>query len=443
MKPLRKPTSDEPDRDPAVGQKAPAGHPAHLWLFALLAAWTVAALSQVLPFLRLSGGDFANLHRGAAALVAGESAFARPELDYPPLVPVLLAPLGLLSLETARLVWLALSLMAVVLAMLAVWRLAGRDLAATCAVAIVLLVDGSATPNLAIGQVNPVLLLLLALALLLHRSRPALAAAAVGLAAALKIWPGLLLLSWIPGARLAGSDRSDRSDHATAYRAAGGAVLVWALLVALPFGVLAVATPPPHLPLAHGYWFGTPALLNFSAPAAVLRASYGWQPGSALPRDWVDGVSSAWSLAPGRQRISAATSLVLLGAGLAALFVRLRRVGRSAAGPEIACALVALALVAAPIAWYHYQLLQLPAFVLALAPALRARRWAASVALAGTLLALTHHELVVAAVQLFVPLPVTAYYLTGMLLPLLGTAWCVSRLLAIGGDGTRRAIAAD
>ncbi|MEO8198100.1 MAG: glycosyltransferase 87 family protein [Thermoanaerobaculia bacterium] len=406
----------------------PARSAAVLWLGVLLVAWAIAALSRVLPYLPTSGGDFANLHRGAAALVAGESAYVRPELDYPPLVPVVLAPLGLLSLEAARYVWLGLSLLAVLAAMVALWRLASGDLAATCAVAVVLALDGSAIPNLALGQMNPILLLLVALALLLHRARPAGAAAAVGCAAALKIWPGLLLLSWLPGERTA------------RFRATRTGLLVGSLLVALPLGVLMIATPPPHLPIAHGYWLGTPALLNFSAPAAVLRASYGWKSASELPRDWVDGVNSSWRLAPPRQHLSVAISLAVLAAGLAALWLRLRSCRRRAAttGPErsqavdLVSALVALALVAAPIAWYHYQLLQLPAFVLAVAVALRRRRWGIATALAATLLALTHHELVVAAVQLFAPHPATALYLTGILLPLLGAAWYVSRLAAIG-----------
>jgi hypothetical protein len=407
-----------PSAEPAIDP--PGARPAALWFRMLLVAWTLVALVRVVPYLATSGGDFENLHRGAAALARGESAFARAELDYPPLVPVLLAPLGLLSLDTARVVWLALSLAALLAALEAIWRLAGRDLAASAAVAVVLAFDGTAIPNLALGQVNPLLLVLIAVALLAHRARPAGAGALVGLAAALKIWPGLLLLSWLPAAP-------------AARRLAGrSALLAGALLVALPLGLLVLATPPPHLPVAHGYWLGTPAVLNFSAPAAVLRASYGWRPGEELPRDWVDGVNSNWRLAPERQRLSVAVALGLLAAGLTALFLRVRRNGRAPSGPGLAGALVALALVAAPIAWYHYQLLQLPAFVLALAGALRRGRWATVCALGATLLVLTRHELVAAALRAVAPLPENALYLTGVVLPLVGAAWFLVQLAALG-----------
>lgn len=395
------------------------------------------ALYRVTPYLAQSGGDFANLHRGAAALVAGESAFARPELDYPPLVPVLLAPLGLLPLAEARAVWLGLSLAALAAALVLIWRVAGGDSVASCAVVAVIVLDGSAVPNLALGQLHPLLLLLLAVALHLHAARPRLAAAAVGLAAALKIWPGLLLLSWVrPRAT---------SGWADTLRSWQSGVLTCVLLVLLPWTALVLATPPPHLPLAHGYWLGTPALLNFSAPAAALRASYGWQPGAALPADWVAGVNSSWSLAAARQRIPVVVSMLVLAGGLAVLFLRLRKSRRNANprqaagdfGVDIVGALVALALVAAPISWYHYQLLQLPAFVLALAGALRSRRWGGAAAIAACTLALTRHEWVVAALRLFAPDPTTALYFTGFVMPLVGAAWFASRVLAIGRSRRR------
>lgn len=429
-------------------------------LCCLLAAESAVALVRVLPFLQTRGGDFANLHRGAAAMLAGASAFSRPELDYPPLVPVLLAPLALLPLAEAREVWLGLSLLALLVAAWATWRLAGGDIGACWALGAVLVLEGSVLPNLALGQTNPLLLMLFALALLFHGSHPRRAAAMVGLAAAWKVWPGILLLSWLPGslrpsdsalsrgAKTGDAGRRPRPPGlavADAARIWGSGLGVWALGVALPWALLAIATAPPHLPLARGYWLGTPALLNFSAPAAVLRATYDWRSGSPPPADWEAGVSASWVLARDRQLVSAGVSLLVLAAGLAALGWRLSRLrsrrSRTAAGGEptlgrdIACALVALAIVAAPISWYHYQLLQLPAFVLALGGALRTRRWGVAVALAAVVLTLTRHEWVVGLVQLFAPDSPTALYWTGILLPLVGAAWFGSRVLAIGASG--------
>ena len=76
---------------------------------------------------------------------------------------------------------------------------------------------------------------------------------------------------------------------------------------------------------------------------------------------------------------------------------------------------------------------------MALAAALRARRWPAALAIAAGVLTLTRHELVVSAVRLFAPDPTTALYFAGFVMPLLGAAWFASRVLAIGrGDGGDR-----
>jgi hypothetical protein len=402
-----------------------------------LVSWTAIVLVRVLPFLPTSGGDFEHFHRSAAALVAGESAYASPDFDYPPLAPVLLAPLGRLPLGEARIVWLALSLAAVLGAVWATWRLAGGDLAAAGALVAVLALEGTAIPNLGVGQTNPLLLLLLALALFSLAARPSLAAASLGFAAALKVWPGMLLLAWIAPAGEPGYRR-------VGLRSALAGLGAWALGVFLPAAVLLLATPPPHLSLAHGFWLGSPAMLNFSAPAAALRASYGWAPGTPLPADWEAGVRASWVLGEERQLFSVAFSLLVLGAGLGAVLWRLRRVHSTAAGesavpspPDLArqtfCALVALALLAAPISWYHYQLLQLPAFGLVLALALRERRWASALLVLAGVLALTRHEL---WVRLFAGLgtePRTALYWTGFLVPTVALIWFAALVRRIGG----------
>ena len=368
---------------------------------------------------------------------------------------MLLAPFALLPLDEARIAWLLLSMAAVLAAMLATWRLAGGDVTAACAVGGVLALDGTALPNLAVGQTNPFLLLLVAMALLLFQTRPRWAAAAIGLAAALKLWPGLLLLSWPPG--LAGRDAAAdparggplrRWLGSEASRCWRSGLASWALFIVLPWAVLFLFTTPPHLPVSHGYWLGTPAVLNFSAPAAVLRASYDWEPGAPLPHDWEAGVSATWVLSRERQGIAVATSLLILAAGLAVILWRRWRLDREGSGrargdatpgSDTVIALVALALVAAPISWYHYQVLQLPAFALAFAGALRARRWAAALAIALLALALTRHEWVVTVVELFESDPATALYFTGGLMPLFGVVWFVSRVLAIGEPGAGRA----
>ena len=49
--------------------------------------------------------DFTFHHRAAAHLAQGKSPFALPNHDYPPLLGVLLMPLGVLPLPVARLAW--------------------------------------------------------------------------------------------------------------------------------------------------------------------------------------------------------------------------------------------------------------------------------------------------------------------------------------------------
>ncbi|MEO8276244.1 MAG: glycosyltransferase family 87 protein [Thermoanaerobaculia bacterium] len=394
---------------------------------------SAATLARVLPYLHLSGGDFEIFHQIATALIHGGSVYARPEFDYPPLAAVLVGPLGFLPLFEARVVWLAISLCALLLAWVWTWRLAGADGTATWAVVLVIVLEGSSAPNLALGQFNPLILGLVAMSLLDLAARPVRSATAIGVAAAIKIWPALLLFAWIPW-------RPSGRRPAAAILAGAG---IAALGVLLPALFLFATTGPPHVALAHGFWFGSPALLNFSAPAAALRASYSWSAGAALPPDWQDGVRASWSLAPAGRQLSLAVSILVLLAGLAAIVWRRRRASpgdRRGEETESASttratllALVALALLAAPISWYHYQLLEVPAFVLVLTARLRKRRWISGAWVALAVVALTRHELVSAVLQRvdFNPDPDLALYRTGQLTTLVGAIWFVVLLLRI------------
>jgi hypothetical protein len=176
------------------------------------------------------------------------------------------------------------------------------------------------------------------------------AAVAIGLATALKLWPGVLLLALAPHWR----------------RVAGGfAVLAFVALSWLPLLWL----PPPHSPARPGYWAGNPALLNFSLPAVALRLADPPVPGETLPLSWRNGNDSLAFKLPARQAVlSVGLAGLLLALGAAILLWAARRAGPGAELPAMAAA-VSLALLASPISWYHYQLLQLPGL------ALLARRW--------------------------------------------------------------------
>jgi hypothetical protein len=126
---------------------------------------------------------------------------------------------------------------------------------------------------------------------------------------------------------------------------------------------------------------GTPALLNFSLPAAALRATYRWNGEGPMPADWERGTHpAALRLAPFRRHLSVAVSLAALAVGLATLGMRRSWVaaqGRrgSLDEPATLAYLAGLAVVASPVAWYHYQLFLLPGAALVAAACLHRRAY--------------------------------------------------------------------
>jgi Glycosyltransferase family 87 len=315
----------------------------------------------VWPFLSRSRGDFGYQYPAAKALLDSASPFGAPWYDYPPLAPVLLAPLALLPFEQARVTWFLLGQACLLGAALLLVRPLGRAVheqtpvpgarAAALAVGLVWLCAGTLQENLALGQWNPVLLLLLALAWRLEAANPGRAAAVLGVAAGIKIWPGLLLAASLLQQR---------------WRAFAQGLAATAAALILPGLTIALTVPPPHLPVHGHFWMGSPAPLNLSLPAAVLRATYlDEEPGpTGIPHDWEIGDNTELlDLTPSRRTLSVAVSLAVLAAGLGVLVWKTgwpRRPRCTTDGLPLLAALVALALLAAPLAWYHYQLLQLP-----------------------------------------------------------------------------------
>jgi alpha-1,2-mannosyltransferase len=331
-----------------------------LLLFAALYLYRTGP--EVWSYVIRTPGDFGYNYQAAAALLRGESPF-RPDFAYPGIVPLLLAPLARLPIEPARIVWYLLSQAALIGAALCLFRPLGGDGAALIALGALWSAAGTVPENLALGQMNPILLLLIALAMRWILSAPGRAGAALGAAAALKVWPGVLLLPFV---------RRERR------RGLALGLAIAAFSVVLPWAVYRAFLPPPYSPVAAKYWMGTPAPLNFSLPAAVLRVSYRGS-ASGEPRDWVVGNNPAvLRLAAWRRDLSAAVSLALLAAGLAAWRLRVSRTAaRGMASPRddltALAYLTVLCVVASPISWYHYQLLLLPAGALLVAGSLRRR----------------------------------------------------------------------
>lgn len=311
--------------------------------------------------LAVRPGDFGHYFAATRSLAAGGTPYTVAGFDYPPLPAFLLLPLAGLEELAARQVWLCVGQVCLLAAAGLLWRLLGGGRGTLLVVAAVWCLAGTVAENLVLGQVSPLLLLLLVLCLWgLDRGRPAWSGAAVGAAAALKLWPAVLF-----GVHaLAGQRRA----------LAGGGVALLLLLV-LPWG-LVFTLPAPHLPQAAGYWMGTPALLSFSLPAVALRLADPPAGRGALPRNWLRGNDPrALELPPGRQALAVGVAALTLALGGLTLGRRWRGRRKEAPAAErqnlllAATALVALALAASPIAWYHYQLLQLPGV------ALLASRW--------------------------------------------------------------------
>jgi hypothetical protein len=324
-----------------------------VWLLGIvfLGAYVYRNGLVVWPFLLRSPGDFVHFHTAGQALLQGESPYAE-WLAYPPLLPLLMAPFGALDFQTARIAWFLLSHVCILGAALLLWRPLGADIPAFAAIAAVWGLGGAAQETLGLGQVTPLLLLLVAWAFRTDSARPGRSAAALGLAAAVKLWPGLLLAADLrPGRR----------------RALLIGIGTAALGIAIPLVLLVTLTPPPWTPRNAGFWMGTPAPLNVSLPATVLRLTYE-RAGDEIPADWQAGTHPRIELPAWRQAVTAGTAAATLLLGLAAALAFRSRL-------HLLAALVALALLASPISWYHYQMMQFPGLALLTAEALRSRAW--------------------------------------------------------------------
>jgi hypothetical protein len=300
--------------------------------------------------------DFRHYYDAAARILAGLSPYEVGGFDYPPLTALIVLPVAWLPCPQARIAWLLVNWLCLVAAGLLLARTLGGDRAAWVTVAACWALCGTVAENLVLGQVHPLLLLLLVLAWWgSSRGRGGVVAGAIGAATALKLWPGVLLIAMAPFHR--------RRAVAAAAVALAVLALSWLPMLWLP---------PPHSPVKAHYWLGTPSLFNFSLPAVALRLADPPAPGQVLPVSWRGGNDPlTFELPPRQAALSAGVAGLLLVLGGAVLLWAALGAGPGGEGELHAlAAAVSLALVASPISWYHYQLLQLPGL------ALLARRWA-------------------------------------------------------------------
>lgn len=289
-----------------------------------------------------SASDFRPYYRAAQHIVHGESPYLADGYIYPPLLAFVLAPLGLLEFAPAQLCWFVLSQFFLIASAMLLWRRFGRDWPSACWIAFVWAAGGAADESLTRGQVGPLLTLLVVLAMT-GRS------AAIGVGFAIKLFPGLLGVAVL-------LRRERRAIVAMLLSGVGALLLPWLAVAVLLRGPAGVSTG--------GAWTGTPALLSWSLPSAVLRLlDANWEHGMDLYRFRLPIEQSA---------VSVGVAVLTLAIGL----VVLMRFTETQLPWRIA-ALVALALAATPIGWSHYQVLQYPGVALLLIHAWRKRNWRA------------------------------------------------------------------
>jgi hypothetical protein len=301
--------------------------------------------------------DFRFYYYAAQHILHGESPFLTADYIYPPLLACLLVPLAAFDYFTARWIWFVFSHACLLTAAYLLWRRLGRDWIATTVIAFVWGAGWVAQDSFATGQPDPLLTLLIVVACV---SGGWIGYASAGAGFAVKLIPAVLGL-------LAPLERNWRG--LLAFLASAG------FLVAIPWAIVALLRGP-MTPANTDYLYGTPCVLSWSIPSVALRILEPPGDDGKLPQDWVTG----WDLPRlhltlEQKLVSLSAALATLIAGIVLLWFKTR--GRLSAQqiPIAGTALIALALTASPIAWWHYQAMQYPGVALLLYGAIRARDW--------------------------------------------------------------------
>lgn len=329
---------------------------AFILFLALCAAWYIQQnILNVLPTPAPS--DFRFYYYAAGKIVHGQSPYLIADYIYPPLLACLLTPIARFDYLTARWIWFIFSHACLLAAAYLLWRRVGRDLPAASVIAFVWSAGWVAQDSFATGQPDPLLVLLIVIAI---TSTALMQGVAIGAGFAVKLIPAVLGL-------LAPLNRNWRAFAATLASAAA--------LFAIPWGIIAFLDGPKR-PSNTDYLFGTPCVLSWSFPSVALRIIEPPSRDGQLPNDWING----WDLprlrlSTEQKVVSLAVSVTTFGVGLAGLLFKTRGRIHTDEIPIVGAALIALALAASPIAWWHYQAMQYPGVALLLIHAVRHRRW--------------------------------------------------------------------
>jgi hypothetical protein len=310
---------------------------------------------NVLPTPGLS--DFRFYYYAAQHVVHGESPYLTTDYVYPPLLACALAPLAFFDYYTARWIWFVFAHLCFLAAAFLLWRRMGRNWTAAAVIALVWSAGWAAQDGFPTGQPDALLTLLIVVACV---GSGWVSGAAAGVGFAVKLIPGVL--------GILGPLRRN-------WRMLGAFAASAAVLMAAPWGVVCFLRGPLK-PANTDYLFGTPCVLSWSLPSVALRVLEPPGAREKLPNDWING----WDLprlhlTPQQKAVSLAVAFVTLAAGLALLGLRTRgRIDRDDV-PLAGTAVVALAMAASPIAWWHYQAMQYPGVALLLYASIQRRDW--------------------------------------------------------------------
>jgi hypothetical protein len=315
------------------------------------------------PVLNSAPCDFLPYFQAAQHIVHGESPFLADGYIYPPLFAFLLTPLTPLDYVTARRGWFVISQLFLIAAAILLWRRFGRDWASACWIAFVWGFGVAAGESLAVGQVGPLLTFLVVLALTCPQWQRG---SAVALGFAVKLFPALLGVAIL----LRGERRASRAMIAVSIAS-----------FALPWVAVAALLRGPSGLGKGGAWTGTPATLSWSLPSVVLRILDPERRDFIVPAHWMLGTNLEHFRLPLLLAVAGvAVALITLAIGLAAIVWSAGTRIREQQVPWVMAALVSLALVASPVSWTHYQVLEYPGLALLLIHAWRHRHWAQLVA---------------------------------------------------------------
>jgi alpha-1,2-mannosyltransferase len=343
---------------------------------------------------RMPGLDLAVYRRGARALLDGHDPFAtrgdRLPFVYPPFSALVFVPLGLLSQQVALVVMTALSLGSLVFIVAACSRAVWPEPTpatrrATVVIALLLAVSDPVLVTLRWGQINLVLMALVVGDLL----RPAgsrTRGVGIGLAAGLKLIPGLFIVYLL----------ATRRFRAAAVAAGTFAATVVIGVLALPgesvtFWLRGSATDPGRFPVPT---VGNQSLLGTFARLTGAEGTKGW---------WL-----------------------VLAVPVAAASLRLAVLVRDRFGELAAISVVGLATrLVSPIGWNHYfAWFALPVFVLA-------GRWIASRSRPALALAVVWSAVFVAAPFWWLPQSQWAGRGLSIDAALLASTYCIVTLAAL------------